>query len=59
VVIISKESAASILNPEDEGSSFLQDINKTTYYQDPEDQNTNFHHTGNLKYYTLGEDEME
>ena len=56
---MSEESAASILYPEHEGSSFCQDVNKTTWYHDPEDQNLNFHHIGNLKSYTLGDDEME
>lgn len=45
--------------PEDEDSSFLKNFKKSTCYHDPEDQNLNFHYSGNLKSYTLGEDEME
>jgi len=47
------------LIPEDEDSNFLQNVNNSTCYHDPEDQNLNFHYSGNLKSCTLGEDEME
>jgi len=47
------------LVPEDEDNSFLQNVNKSTFYHDPEGQNLNFHCSGNLKSSTLGEDEME
>lgn len=55
-IVSQKETTASTLMGEDEGSGFLLNIDNhqmTTWCRKPEDHILNFHHSANLKTHTM------